>query len=74
MLQQSMPMSELPPDDSPPDLAHTLEEHLLAGFPPDLALDLVLNELVGRAASATAAGGAALALPRGDTMVCRATT
>jgi len=74
MLQQSMPMSELPPDDSPPDLAHTLEEHLLAGFPPDLALDLVLNELVARAAAATAAGGAALALPRGDTMVCRATT
>jgi TonB family protein len=69
-----MPMSELPPDDSPPDLAHTLEEHLLAGFPPDLALDLVLNELVARAAAATAAGGAALALPRGDTMVCRATT
>jgi TonB family protein len=74
MLQPSMPMSELPPDDSPPDLAHTLEEHLLAGFPPDLALDLVLNELVARAAAATAAGGAALALPRGDTMVCRATT
>ena len=61
-----MPMSELPPDDSPPDLAHTLEEHLLAGFPPDLALDLVLNELVARAAAATAAGGAALALPRGE--------
>jgi len=74
MLQQSMPMSELPPDGSPPDLAHTLEEHLLAGFPPDLALDLVLNELVARAAAATAAGGAALALPRGDTTVCRATT
>jgi TonB family protein len=74
MLQQFMPMSELPPDDSPPDLAHTLEEHLLAGFPADLALDLVLNELVARAAAATAAGGAALALPRGDTMVCRATT
>src|ERR1700681_3921650 len=74
MLQQSMPMSELPPDDSPPDLAHALEEHLLAGFPPDLALDLVLNELVARAAAATGAGGAALALPRGDNMVCRATT
>jgi protein TonB len=74
MFPQSMPMSELRPDDSPPELAHTLEEHLLTGFPPDLALDLVLNELVSRAARATRAGGAALALTRGDTMVCRAAT
>jgi TonB family protein len=62
------------PDGSLPDLAHTLEEHLLSGFPPDLALDLVLNELVALVAEATHAGGAALALPRADTMVCRAAT
>lgn len=62
------------PNNSLPDLAQTLEEHLLAGFPPDLALDLVLNELVAQAAEATHAGGAALALPRGEAMVCRAAT
>ena len=74
MFPQSMSRSELRPDRSSHDLAHTLEEHLLAGFPPDLALDLVLNELVARAAEATRAGGAALALTRGDEMVCRAAT
>jgi TonB family protein len=74
MFPQSMPMSELRPDDLTPELAHTLEEHLVAGFPPDLALDLVLNELVSQAAHATRAGGAALALTRGDAMVCRAAT
>ena len=74
MFPPSMSRSELHSDSSLPDLAHTLEEHLLSGFPPDLALDLVLNELVARAVDATQAGGAALALPRGDAMVCRATT
>jgi TonB family protein len=74
MFLEPMSRSELHPDDSLPDLAHTLEEHLLSGFPPDLALDLVLNELVALVAEATRAGGAALALPRGETMVCRATT
>jgi TonB family protein len=56
------------------DLAGTLEHYLLSGFPGDLALDLVLNELVVRAAEATHASGAALALTRGDQMVCRAAT
>ena len=55
-----------------------IEQHVLAGFPPDLALDLVLNELVVRAADATHASAAALALVRGDLggdeMVCRAAT
>ena len=54
--------------------ARTLEEHILAGFPPDLALDLVLNELVAQAAAATRATSAALALRRGDEIVCRAST
>lgn len=69
-----MSRSELRPDDSPLEPALTIEQHILAGFPPELALDLVLNELVVRAAQATHAPAAALALARGDEMVCRATT
>ena len=69
-----MSRSEFRPDDSHPDLTCVLEQNLLAGFPPDLALDLVLNELVVRAAKATRAGSAALALARGDELVCRAAT
>ena len=68
-----MSRSEVP-DDSHLDLTHTLEQHILVGFPPDLALDLVLNELVVRAAEATLASSAALALLRGNEMVCRAAT
>ena len=66
--------SEFRPDESHPDLTRLLEEHLLAGFPLDLALDLVLNEIVVRAAVATRASAAAVALGRGDEMVCRAAT
>ena len=40
----------------------------------DLALDLVLNEIVQEARSATKASGAAIALVRDGAMVCRATT
>lgn len=40
----------------------------------DLALDLVLNEVVEQARSATGATGAAIALDRGGEMECRATT
>ena len=69
-----MSTSELRPDDSHLDLSRLLEQHLLAGFPPDLALDLVFNEIVVRAAEATRASAAALALARGDEMVCRAAT
>jgi TonB family protein len=69
-----MSRSEFSSDDSPPDPAHALEQHLLAGFPLDLALDLVLNELVARAAEATHATAAALGLSRGEEMVCRAAT
>lgn len=61
-------------DLSPPDPTRTLEQHLLAGFPPDLALDLVLNEVVVRAAEATHAAAGALALMRDGQMVCRAAT
>jgi TonB family protein len=69
-----MSRPEFRPDESLPDLTRLLEEHLVAGFPLDLALDLVLNELVVRAAEATHASAAAVALTRGDEMVCRAAT
>lgn len=58
----------------PPDLTRVLEEHLAATFPPELAIDLVLNELVVRAADATRASTASLALSQGEEMVCRAAT
>jgi outer membrane biosynthesis protein TonB/putative methionine-R-sulfoxide reductase with GAF domain len=69
-----MSRSEFHPDDSPPDPTLSLEQHRLAGFPPDVALDLVFNTLVVRAAEATRANSAALALVNGDEMVCRAAT
>src|ERR1700730_15330158 len=74
MFPQPMSRPEFRPDESHPDLARLLEENLLAGFPLDLALDLVFNELVVRAAEATNASAAALALARGDDMVWRAAT
>lgn len=90
MFPQPMSRSEFGPDDSrvddprgddprdddssSPDPTRTLEQHLLAGFPPDLALDLVLNEVVVRAVEATHAVAGALALMRDGQMVCRAAT
>jgi TonB family protein len=76
MFPEPMSRFALGPDESPPDPSHILEQNLLAGFPPDLALDLVLNELVVRAAEATRANAAAIALVRDDEdeMVCRAAT
>ncbi|MGA7629978.1 MAG: hypothetical protein WCB11_04385, partial [Terriglobales bacterium] len=61
-------------DSSPPDPTRILEQHLLAGFPPELALDLVLNEVVVHAVEATHAVAGALALMRDGQMVCRAAT
>jgi TonB family protein len=74
MFPQPMSRSEFHPDDLSLDLTGILEQHVRAGFPPELALDLALNELVVRAAEATRAAAAALALLRGDEMVCRAAT
>src|ERR1700687_2392014 len=74
MFPQPMSRPEFRPDDSHLDLTRTLEQHIPAGLSPDLALDLVLNEIVVRAAQATRASAAALALARGDEMVCRAAT
>ncbi len=74
LFPQSMARSEFLPEDGHSEATHDLEEHILAGFPPELALDLVLNEVIVRAAEATHASSAALALCRGDEMVCRAAT
>jgi len=68
------PSFHRPPPLVPSDLHHDLEQHVAAGFPADLALDLVLNELVVRAASVTGASGAAVALVRDDQMPVRAAT
>ncbi len=43
-------------------------------FAADLALDIVLNEIVEQACLATRASGAAVVLRRGDEFVCRAST
>src|SRR6266478_1463174 len=78
MFSQPMSWPEPREDDVSPlaqlDLVQALEQQIASNFPPGLALDLVLNELVVRAASATRARSAALALKRGDEMVCRAAT
>jgi TonB family protein len=74
MFPEPMSRFALRPEESPPDPSRALEQSIRAGFPPDLALDLVLNELAVRAAEATRASAAAVALIRGDEMVCRAAT
>ena len=40
----------------------------------ELALDIVLNEIVEQACLATGATGAAIALAHGEEMICRAST
>ena len=59
MFSQPMSWSESREDDLNPlaqtDLVQALEQQIDAGFPPGLALDLVLNELVVRASTATRA-------------------
>ncbi len=74
MFPQPMSKSRFRPDDTQNEPLRILEQHRRAGFPPDLALDLVLNEIVVRAAEETHATAAALALLRNDEMVCRAAT
>jgi TonB family protein len=74
LMSRSEPSANDPPAPPAADLKRVLEQHIAVGFPPDLALDLVLNELVVRAADAARASAAALALRRGDEMVCRAST
>src|SRR5437762_6448150 len=56
------------------ELTATLASHGGGTYSADLALDLMLNEIVEQARLATTATGAAIAVLRGDEMVCRATT
>jgi len=77
MFPQPISWPEPEEDPNPPtpsDLVDLLRQQITAGFPPALALDLVLNELVVRTVGATRARSAAVALVRGDEMVCRAAT
>jgi TonB family protein len=74
MFPQPMSKSRFRPEDTQNEPLRILEQHRRAGFPPDLALDLVLNEIVVRAAEETHATAAALALLRNDEIVCRAAT
>jgi len=63
--------------DAGPSLAHlasTLSAHGAGAFSEDLALDLVLHHIAEEARLATNASGAAIALVRGQEIVCRATT
>jgi TonB family protein len=55
-------------------IANTLAAHGGGAVSLDLALDLVLNDVVEEARSSTGATGAAIALARDGQMVCRATT
>ena len=55
-------------------LASTLSTHGQVLLSADLALDLLLNRIVEQARLATNTTGAAIALRRGDDIVCRATT
>ena len=55
-------------------LANTLSAHGEVLLSADLALDLLLNCLAEQARLATNTTGAAIALRRGDEIVCRATT
>src|SRR5579864_2639255 len=56
------------------ELTTALSAHGGGALSTDLALDLVLNEIVEHARLATGATAAAIALARGDEIVCRATT
>jgi TonB family protein len=56
------------------DLVHTLAQHGAESIAADLALDIVLNDIVKQACVATGASGAAIALIRDEEMVCRASS
>ena len=64
----------LPSDDEVRTLTGTLAANGGGSSSKDLALDLVLNQIVEQACLATGATGAAIALLRDGEMVCRATT
>ena len=64
----------LPSDAEVRSLASALAANGGGASSEDLALDLILNQIVEQACLATGATGAAIALTRDGEMVCRATT
>jgi TonB family protein len=66
--------NELPTDADIRGLTNALAASGGGAASEDLALDLVLNQIVEQACLATGATGAAIALTRNGEMVCRATT
>jgi TonB family protein len=66
--------SDLPSDAEIRNLTSALAANGGGSASEDLALDLVLNQIVEQACLATGATGAAIALTRDGEMVCRATT
>ncbi len=74
-----LPLPGLEEDDRssaalPSSLAGKLSVHGAGAVSADMALDLVLTDIAEQARVATKAGGAAIALMRGEEMVCRAST
>jgi TonB family protein len=67
-------MRETDPSGSVGDLTKFLGQHGAGASSADLALDLLLNEIVAQACLATSATGAAIALARDGDFVCRATS
>ncbi|MEP6644383.1 MAG: TonB family protein [Acidobacteriaceae bacterium] len=68
------PREDVEPGTDLSRLANTLSLFGGGASSGDLALDIILNEIVQEARLATHAAGAALALLRDGSMVCRATT
>jgi TonB family protein len=56
------------------ELTRLLGQHGAGSSSEDLALDLLLHEVVSQACSTTNAAGAAIALKRNDEFICRATS
>lgn len=66
--------SDTPPTRSLSQYLHVLADAGSPSVSTEIALDLVLNEILQAACAATGASAGAIALARNDEMVCRATT
>jgi len=73
-LDAELKVQNLPSDSEVRALTNALVAGGGGATSPELALDLVLNQIVEQACLATGATGAAIALTRDGEMVCRATT
>ena len=71
---QTRPSTTGDPEFSFTELTRLLRQHGAGSSSEDLALDLLLHEVVTQACSATGAAGAAIALLRDGEFVCRAAT